>query len=87
MERKTQQPRPSRVRITVGGTLSDRLATAFEGMTLVQQGGDTRLDGEIADQAQLHGLLARIRDLGLELEQLTVFRPDSQEQPLGRETK
>jgi hypothetical protein len=41
-------------------------------MTLVQCTGVTELVGEVADQAQLHGLLSRIRDLGLELESLTV---------------
>jgi hypothetical protein len=57
-----------RIRITIRGTLSERLATAFEGMAPVRHGGRTELVGEISDQAQLHGLLTRIRDLGLELE-------------------
>jgi hypothetical protein len=61
-----------RVRITVRGRLSERFATAFEGMRLVRRGGCTELVGEIADQAQLHGLLTRIRDLGLELEQVSL---------------
>lgn len=57
-----------RIRITIRGTLSKRLATAFEGMRPVPRGGRTELVGEIVDQAELHGLLTRIRDLGLELE-------------------
>ncbi|HEU0247530.1 MAG TPA: hypothetical protein VFR38_10635 [Gaiellaceae bacterium] len=57
-----------RIRITIRGTLSERLTTAFEGMAPVRRGGRTELVGEIVDQAQLHGLLTRIRDLGLELE-------------------
>lgn len=57
-----------RVRITVRGTLSERFAAAFEGMALERCGACTELVGEILDQAQLHGLLTRIRDLGLELE-------------------
>ena len=45
--------------------LSPRLAAAFEGLTLVPGSGTTELVGEVADQAQLHGLLTRIRDLGM----------------------
>ena len=62
-----------RVRITVRGSLSPRLASAFDGMTPRHRRGHTDLVGEIADQAQLHGLLSRIRDLGLELEKVTVL--------------
>jgi hypothetical protein len=61
-----------RIRLTVRGRLSDRLAQAFHGMTLERRGGATHLVGEITDQAQLHGVLTRIRDLGLELQSLTV---------------
>jgi hypothetical protein len=60
------------VRITVRGQLSDRLVNAFDRMTLVRRNGTTELSGEVVDQAQLHGLLTRIRDLGLELESVTV---------------
>ena len=60
------------VRITVSGELSDRLATAFDGMTLVHRAGATELVGSVVDQAQLHGLLGRIRDLGLDLECVSV---------------
>ncbi len=56
------------VRITVRGLLSDRFATAFDGMTPVRRCGATELVGAVADQAQLYGVLERIRDLGLELE-------------------
>jgi hypothetical protein len=65
------------VRITVSGELSERLAPAFEGMTLVHRTGATELVGSVVDQAQLHGVLGRIRDLGLDLESVSV----SQEQP------
>lgn len=60
------------IRITVRGRLSDRLAAAFEGMTPVRRRGATDLVGAVSDQAQLHGLLARVRDLGLELESAAV---------------
>lgn len=60
------------VRITVRGQLSDRLATAFDGMALERRSGATDLVGVVVDQAQLHGLLGRVRDLGLELESVRV---------------
>ena len=60
------------VRITVSGQLSERLAAAFDGMTLVHRSAATELVGSVVDQAQLHGLLGRIRDLGLDLESVSV---------------
>jgi len=61
------------IHIRVTGRLSRRIATAFDGMTLVPGNDATELVGEFLDQAQLHGLLTRIRDLGLELESVNVF--------------
>jgi hypothetical protein len=63
------------VRIRVRGRLSERLAGAFDGVTFVRRGGATELVGDMVDQAQLHGLLTRIRDLGLELESVHVLSP------------
>jgi hypothetical protein len=63
---------PLKIRITVREHLSERLATAFDGMTLVRRAGATELVGQVVDQAQLHGLLTRIRDLGLTLQSVTV---------------
>ena len=63
------------VQIRVRGLLSERLAVAFDGVTLIRRGGATELVGDMVDQAQLHGLLTRIRDLGLELESVHVLSP------------
>lgn len=63
------------VRITLRERLTPRLAAAFEGMTLETAPGRSILTGDLADQAQLHGLLTRIRDLGLELESVTTSGP------------
>jgi hypothetical protein len=59
--------RPTRYRIVVAGELSRRFAPAFDGMTVQCAGGQTAITGVVADQSQLHGLLDRVGDLGLEL--------------------
>ena len=59
------------IQIKLRNRLTDRVATFFDGMTLVHGASGSELVGEIADQAQLHGLLSRIRDLGLELDSVT----------------
>lgn len=54
--------------IRVKGHLGARWAAWFDGMTLTPGGdGTTILRGPVADQAALHGLLARTRDTGLPL--------------------
>ena len=58
---------PTRYRIAVRGRLSERLGSVFEGLTLEPGREQTVLAGQIRDQAQLYGVLDRIRDLGLEL--------------------
>jgi hypothetical protein len=72
-----------RIRITVRGRLSQRLARAFDGLALVPRTGATELTGEVADQAQLYGLLTRIRDLGLDLQSMTVLDANA-ESPRAR---
>ncbi len=57
----------TRYRIVLRGRLSKRFESAFEGMTLEHAPGRTVLTGEIRDQAQLHGLLDRVRDFGIDL--------------------
>jgi len=58
---------PSRYRIILRGRLSESFETAFEGMALEPGPKQTVLVGEIRDQAQLYGLLDRLRDFGIEL--------------------
>ncbi len=54
--------------IRIRGHLDDRWAEWFEGLSIVlQDDGTTLLVGEIVDQAALHGVIARVRDLGLPL--------------------
>jgi hypothetical protein len=60
----------------LSGQLDARWAAWFDGMT-VSAGGDgtTVINGPIADQAALHGILQRVRDLGLPL--ISVERLDT----------
>jgi len=54
-------------RIRVRGHLDQRWSDWFNGFEMVIYGTDTILSGPVPDQASLHGLLARIRDLGLKI--------------------
>ena len=59
---------PGSYEIRIKGHLDNRWATRFEGMTLtLADNGDTLLTGLVVDQAALHGLLRRVRDLGMPL--------------------
>ncbi|MGZ4223883.1 MAG: hypothetical protein ACXVH3_23280 [Solirubrobacteraceae bacterium] len=62
---------PSRYRIVVEGELGPRYASAFDGMTLRADDGETEITGPIIDQSHLQGLLERIAGLGLRLHSLT----------------
>lgn len=63
--------------IRVRGHLDTCWAHRFEGFCVTQEeDGTTRLVGRIPDQAALHGLLMRVRDLGLTL--LAVSRVESE---------
>jgi hypothetical protein len=53
--------------IRVRGELDTRWQSWFEGMTITIGDGETLLNGTVADQAALHSLLTKIRDLGLPL--------------------
>jgi hypothetical protein len=54
--------------IRIKGRLGPEWSTWFNGLTVTNQpGGETILSGAVADQAALHGLLIKVRDLGLPL--------------------
>jgi hypothetical protein len=63
---------PGRYEIRLKGHLTARWAAWFDGMTLTtHRDGTTVLDGPVPDQAALHGMLTKLRDLGLPLISLT----------------
>jgi hypothetical protein len=52
--------------IRIKGHLDDRWADWFDGLTLMREdSGETLLTGAVVDQAALHGLLRKVRDLGM----------------------
>ena len=53
--------------IQVKGSLDARWNELFEGMSIAWKNNVTTISGMVADQAALHGLLARVRDYGLVL--------------------
>jgi hypothetical protein len=55
----------TRYRIVVRGAVSPRLAETIEGVSESDQ--ETVLTAEVVDQSQLHGILERLRDLGIDL--------------------
>ena len=58
---------PSRYRIVVRGRVDEHLAAAFAAIEVESHAGQSFLTGTFVDQAQLHGLLDRLRDLGIQL--------------------
>ena len=59
---------PGSYEIRIKGHLDKRWAAWFEGLTItLEEDGDTLLTGPVVDQAALHGLLKRVRDLGMPL--------------------
>jgi hypothetical protein len=63
--------------IRVNGVLDDRWSTWFDGMRVTgDDRGETLIAGPVTDQAALHGLLAKVRDLGMELLEVRRTDPD-----------
>jgi hypothetical protein len=63
-----RSPEPDQYVIRVQGHLPPRWAAWFDGMALTTESdGTTVLSGPVADQSALHGLLQRVRDVGLPL--------------------
>jgi len=60
--------KPAIYQIRVKGNLEQKWSDWFDGLAIIPQTGDeTLLVGKVADQATLHGILAKISNLGLPL--------------------
>lgn len=75
----TQSPKrqmPAGYRLRVAGHPDDHWTPWFGDLTLTHQSdGTTSLSGVVSDQAQLHGLLMKIRDLGVTLLSVEAIDP------------
>ena len=66
----------SRYEIRVKGVLDGRWTAWFEDLQVRSDGEETVISGPVADQAALHGLLTKVRDLGLFLISVRHLDPD-----------
>ena len=73
---------PGFYEIRIKGHLDDRWGDWFEGLTNTRDDtGETRLTGPVVDQAALHGLIKKVRDLGMPLISIMGVEPDQTDAP------
>jgi hypothetical protein len=73
---------PTIYQIRVKGHLGRQWTDWFDGLTItLEDNGDTLLTGPVVDQAALHGLLKKVRDLGTPLVSVNRVGPDPAERP------
>jgi hypothetical protein len=78
LERDSRQPMIYQIRLK--GHLSDQWTDWFTGLTIkLEEDGNTLLTGTVVDQAALHGILKKIRDLGMPLFSVNSVGPDLQD--------
>ena len=82
----TDPSRPPVYQIRVRGHLGLQWTDWFGGLAItLEANGDTLLTGPVVDQAALHGLLRRVRDLGLPLLAVIRLAPGDAEVSAGNE--
>jgi hypothetical protein len=74
---------PGRYEIRLEGHLEARWSAWFDGLAVTRDSdGTTRIHGLVADQAALHGLLQKTRDLGLPLISVNYVEPGDSPAPV-----
>ena len=74
---KADPDQPAVYHIRIAGHLGRQWADWFEGLAItLDENGDTLLTGPVVDQAALHGLLRKVRDLGMPLLSVVCVQPD-----------
>jgi hypothetical protein len=80
LEPKPTPSQPVIYQIRLKGHLGSQWTDWFEGLTITQEeDSNTLLTGPVVDQAALHGLLKKVRDLGMPLVSVNRVEPDSSE--------
>jgi hypothetical protein len=75
-KRKTDSGQPMVYQIRISGHLGRQWSDWFGGVNItLEDNGNTLLTGPVADQAALHGLLRRVRDLGMPLLSVNCVKP------------
>jgi hypothetical protein len=78
---KTDPGQPMVYQIRIKGHLGSQWTHWFEGLTItLEDNGDTLLTGPVVDQAALHGLLRKVRDLGMPLVSVSPVEPGQADQ-------
>ncbi len=78
----TDPDAPRIYQIRLEGHLGHQWTDWFDGLAIILEGsGDTLLTGPVVDQAALHGLLKKVRDLGLPLVSVSQLPADQSDSP------
>lgn len=85
-DKNEQNDQSSVFQIRLKGHLSQQWADWFEGMAItLEDNGDTLLTGPVADQAALHGLLKKVRNIGMTLISVNSVLHDRTDNPVNRQ--
>lgn len=77
MQADDRSTAPLQYEIRVKGHLAARWSAWFDGLNLTNESdGTTVISGPVADQAALHGVLQKLRDVGMPLVSITQVSPD-----------
>ena len=88
MHAEQTSPKQETYQIIVSGHLDSKWKDWFDGFSIAhQENNETCMIGSVADQAALHGLLAKIRDLGLSLSSVRRVEHEMDQSGSYRETK
>ena len=82
LEQKTDLGKSMVYQIRIKGHLGHQWTAWFEGLTItLEEDGNTLLTGPVIDQAALHGLLKKVRDLGMPLVSVSPLEPGQADTP------